>query len=88
MLAESDHPTPEIAAVPPQDALIELVRHSFVARLLEPTGSAARHFRQSSTLVNQIPVRRLIRQKSLRDLPALARLVEADAMEEFAHHDD
>jgi energy-coupling factor transporter ATP-binding protein EcfA2 len=87
VLKQVDQVENEIVPIPPQEALIELVRLSFIVGILERTGTSARHFKQSSSLVNQIPICRLIRQKSLPDLPALARLVEVDAIKRITHLD-
>jgi hypothetical protein len=46
----------------PQDALIELVRHTFPARLLKSGG--APHLRQCVTLAKQVPILRLGRDES------------------------
>ena len=76
VLAEDSHQA--IQPLSPQEALIELVRHSFVAGWLASTGAAASHFRQCSNLVNQVLVCRLERPRSLAELPDLARLIERD----------
>lgn len=60
-----------------QDALVELVRHSYAVRLLQPV-NASLHFLQCANLANRLHVRRLKRPRSLPALPALARLVEED----------
>jgi hypothetical protein len=51
-LARSDEPEAVIETLQPQEALMTLVRHTFVARLLQRTGTAAEHFRQCGRLVN------------------------------------
>jgi len=67
----------EVEPVRPQEALVELVRHSYCARLLRAWG-ASKHFRQCANLVARVPVRRLKTPRSLTTLPALARFVEDD----------
>ena len=67
-----------------QEALVELVRHSYTVRLLEATGTAATHFLQCSTLVNKVPIRRLLKSQCLEDLPELARMVEEDLAQAVA----
>jgi hypothetical protein len=71
----------EIVPIEPQGAFVELVRHSYVARLLEETGAAALHFGQCARLVQTVPVRRLITQRSLTRLADLAQMVEQDVAE-------
>jgi hypothetical protein len=78
VIEESQDPDPEIEDIPPQEALVELVRHTYVARILGRTGTAAAHFKQCSQLVNQVAIRRLKRRRSLPDLPELARIIEID----------
>jgi len=79
ILQEGDRPVPQVLPIRPQEALVELVRHSFLARLLERTGDQARHFQQASRVVEQVPVRRLIRRKDLARLDEMACLIEQDA---------
>ena len=81
VLSTVEQGDPEITPIPVQDAFIELIRLSFIAGLLERTGTSARHFNQSSTLVNRIPICYLSRQKSLRNLPDLAQFVASDAIQ-------
>lgn len=76
VLAEGTHQ--EVEPLRPQEALVELVRHSYTARLLESTGTAASHFLQCARLANRVPICRLKRPRSLAALPDLARLVEED----------
>jgi hypothetical protein len=66
-----------VELLPPQEAIVELIRHSYCARLLQSIGREA-HFRQCATVVNQIGVRRLNVNRSLAKLPELAQLVEDD----------
>ena len=67
-----------------QEALVELVRHSYTVRLVEATGAASTHFLQCSTLVNKVPIRRLWKNRCLEDLPELARMVEEDVAQDVA----
>jgi hypothetical protein len=66
----------EIESPRTQEAFVELVRHSYLARHLEATGATALHFQQCSTLIKAVPVFRLKRPRSLDLLPELASLVE------------
>ena len=61
----------------PQEALVELVRHSYCARLLQAL-DARRHFLHCASLANRVPVCRLKGERSLSALPDLAHLVEED----------
>jgi hypothetical protein len=66
--------TPEILPLRPQKALGELVRHTYGAL---DVGSPS-HFLRCTGIVNQVDMRSLSRQKSLLQLPSLARLIEDD----------
>ncbi len=61
----------------PQDALLELVRHSHGLRRLPPA-AAGPHFLQCAGLVRQVPVRRLLRPQTLDALASTVRAVEDD----------
>ncbi len=76
VLAEGTHQ--EIEPLRPAEAFVELVRHSYVARLLKATGAASLHFDQCGVLANAVPVRRLQTPRSLALLPDLARIIERD----------
>ena len=67
----------KIEVLEPQKALMELIRHSYCARLIANEG-APLHFLQCSTLVNSIPIFRLNRPRSLSALPDVVRMVEND----------
>jgi hypothetical protein len=67
-----------IARMQPQEAFLELVRHTRSANLLCQAEFAVAHLHQCTMLINQIVVCRFIRQPSLADLPYLVKLVEAD----------
>lgn len=63
-----------IEPIRPSEAMVELVRHSYPTRLLQPGGPT--HFRQCARLVKDIPIYRLKRSNSIAALPDLAQLVE------------
>jgi hypothetical protein len=67
----------EMQRLGPQEALVNLVAHSYAARLLRETG-ASTHFLQCSSLVNSVPIRLLRRPLSFMALPEVVRLVEED----------
>jgi hypothetical protein len=69
--------TRAIEPLDPQEALVELVRHSYGAKLLQTVGTSS-HFLQCASVVNSVPIRRLKRRRSLEALPDLAQLVEDD----------
>ena len=77
--ALSKGPIPEIKFLPPQEAIVELIRNSYVARFgkrLLHGVEAATHFRQCTSLANRVPVYSLDRPNSLSLLPAVAQLLE------------
>ena len=67
-----------IDPLPPQQRFVELVRHSYLAGLLEPTGESGVHFKQAVALASRVPVLRLRRRRDLSRLPRLAQLIETD----------
>lgn len=79
MLEESS--APEILPLRPQEAFVELVRHTYGSdyglQTAMGVGSAS-HFRKCESVVNQVTVRSLRRQKSFSQLPNQARLIEED----------
>jgi hypothetical protein len=66
----------EIERLDPKEAFMELVRHSYLVRYLEPTGAASSHFHQCGKVVSSVPIYCLKRPPSLFRLPDLARLIE------------
>lgn len=70
----------EMEHLQPQEAFIELVRHSYGARVLQ-TVRASSHFLQCANLAGRVPVCRLKTHRSLRALPDLARFVEENLVQ-------
>jgi hypothetical protein len=68
----------EVEPLGPQVALVELIRHTYAAALLDTMGTS-QHFLQCATIVNKVPIARLRRSWSLSTLPDVAGLVEEDA---------
>jgi len=66
-----------IAPLHPQQALVEILRHSYAARLLR-AGGAATHFAQCARVAGVVPLARLEARQSLPELPALAQFIEED----------
>ncbi len=67
----------EIELLRRQEALIELLRHSYCNRVLDVT-EAPSHFSHCASLANSVPVRRLRTPRSLPAIPELVRIVEQD----------
>jgi hypothetical protein len=78
VLAESE--TQEIEPLGSQEALVELVRHSYTSRLLRVVGASS-HFLQCSNVVKNVTIRSLKRPRSLASLSDLAQLVGKDLAE-------
>jgi len=70
ILQTADEEAIELLA--PQNRLVELVRHSYLAPLLETTGESADHFRQVVLLANRIEI---VAVKRTRDLSRLRETV-------------
>ena len=64
--------------LPPQQRFLELVRHSYLAPLLQSTGEAGAHFAQVVALASRVPVMELRRRWDLGDLPRVAAMVEEE----------
>jgi hypothetical protein len=67
----------------PQEAFVELLRHSYGQRLLN-AGGAPSHFEQCASLVRTTRIRRLTVCRALSRLDLLAQLVEKDALHNAA----
>jgi hypothetical protein len=67
----------QVEDLEPQAAFLELVRHTYTARVLD-IHRAPSHFLQCANLAAKVPIRRLKSQRSLAALPGLATLVEKD----------
>jgi hypothetical protein len=78
----------EILPLPPQEALVELVRHTYGSdyglHTAMGVGSAS-HFFECASIANQVAVCSLRRPKSLAQLPDLARLIEEDLSRSTEH---
>lgn len=65
----------EVSTLCPKEAFIELVRHSYVANLLELTGTSAHHFRCCVDLTRSLSIRRLRKTSSLAELPRVTKFL-------------
>ena len=69
-----------IAPLAPTESLVELVRNSYVARIIQGAPERSRHMEQCARIVREIPIRRIRAHASLALLPELVRAVEEDVM--------
>jgi len=76
VLSQGD--APSITRLSPQEAFLELLRHSYGARTLHAVRTAD-HFRQCTAVARDVPVARLRVPRSLSALSRVAQLVEEDA---------
>lgn len=60
------------------DACMEIVRHSYVARLIPDEALSRRHLERCATFARKVPMRRLYREKSLAHLPSVVRHVQEE----------
>ncbi|WP_263784459.1 hypothetical protein [Salinibacter grassmerensis] len=65
-------------AITGKDACIELVRNSYVGRLLPEEAVTPHHLKRSAEIAQSVPVRRLRREKSLSALSSLAAFIEQE----------
>jgi hypothetical protein len=66
----------EVEPVEPREALLELVRHSYLLRFLLASGTHGPHFRQCSALVHSVGLHRLTRPADIERLPLVGELLE------------
>ena len=76
VLAKGNYP--EIIPLQNQESFVELVRHSREVTSLQSPEFASSHFRQCTSLIQEVPICYLKRQRSLAALPDLVKLVEND----------
>lgn len=76
--ADADTTSPYSEEVQGKEAIIELVRNSYIARLFPEEAISEQHLKCSAGLSKTVPVRRLHRKKSLGDLPNLASFIEQE----------
>lgn len=74
----SHGPANAIEPIEPQDAFVELVRHSFAVDLLGPTGMQREHFERCSELAASVPFRRLVVTDELAAIKDLPRVIAGD----------
>jgi hypothetical protein len=75
---EDESSPPFSQAITGKDACIELVRNSYVARLLPEEAISPHHLKRSAEIAQSVPVRRLYREKSLSNLRTLAAFIEQE----------
>jgi hypothetical protein len=68
-----------IDVLSPQQALMELMRHTFCAHQYAPLYGFKQHMERAAAVARQVPVLRLTRPKDLARLPELVRFIEAHA---------
>ena len=72
--------THKIEPLRPQQALVELIRHSYSPQIHQSV-EVSWHFRQCAGVVNNVPIRSLTRPRYLPAISDLAQLVEEDLAE-------
>jgi hypothetical protein len=80
VLSQGDRP--EIERLKPQEAAVELIRHSYTANWIRKTGMSARHLECVAGLVERLPICRLSRPRRLDLIHEIAELVERDVRKE------
>jgi len=76
LLLERHRGAPQIRPLSPRDGTMQLIGHSFCARMVPATG-IDRHFRQCAAVADRVPVRRLRWRRTYADLDAAIAAVEA-----------
>ena len=67
-----------IEPIPSSEALIELVRESFLVRILHAAGIQEARLERLGRLVEEVPVRRLIYPSGLERLPSVLEAIRED----------
>lgn len=70
----------EMVSVSPQEALIELVRQSFAAPILQAMGILPQRLERLTKIVRQVPVKRLIYPNGMNYLPSVCEAIRADLL--------
>ncbi|AFZ00937.1 Hpr(Ser) kinase/phosphatase [Calothrix sp. PCC 6303] len=71
----------QIEPIQPQEAFVEMLRHSRVTNVLTNEDFVSSHLRQCTELIKKVPISRLKRQHSLAALPDLVKLIEEDLLQ-------
>jgi hypothetical protein len=79
VLAEGDQP--EVESLKPQDAIVELIRHSYASPFIAASGLSTNHLKSCAELVGRLPIRRIRRPRRLDLIHAVAELVRLDLLE-------
>lgn len=69
----------EITPISPRNATVELVRHSFSARVVEAAGWASRRLEFFAHMARQVPMRRLVYPSGFERLPVVQDAILADS---------
>jgi hypothetical protein len=77
--AEADGTGIEITPVSPRDATIELVRHSFLTRLLTAMGLQPQRLHSLAQIARQVPMRRVVYPSGLEHLSQVCEAILEDA---------
>jgi hypothetical protein len=70
--------THSITPLQPQEAFVELIRHTRVIHFMNDASAITTHFRLCTELINRVSFCRFTRKPDLTDLPTLVQLVETD----------
>lgn len=71
----------QISNVQPQEAFVNLVRHSRAISSMTPQNILTQHLQQCTQLVQQISFRRFTRKPALEDIPELVKMIVNDVLE-------
>ena len=79
ILSEGDRAENE--SLKPQDAAVELIRHSYGSPWVRKSGMAAHHLRHCAALVDRVPISKLIRPLRLELIHEVAGMVQRECEE-------
>lgn len=76
---QDEHSPPYSRAMRGDQACVELIRHSYIPRLLPEEALSQQHLERSAQVARTVPVRRLYREESLDHLSELVSYIEQQA---------
>jgi hypothetical protein len=78
VLAGGDRP--EVESLKPQDAIVELIRHSYASPFIAASGLSANHLKSCAELVSRLQICRIRRPRRLELINEVAELVRLDVL--------
>jgi hypothetical protein len=78
------HEKVTIEPIPPHEACIELIRHSYALRFFGESGATPEHLAQCAAVAKQVPIRRIVRPPAVSSVHESAEALERDVRSRLA----